>query len=778
MNSSVMGLHKIIGCEENARAADIIFIHGLDGDAISTWQANNDSANFWPRWLGEELPNIGVWSLGYAVSSTAWKGNSMPLADRAINVLDQLELEDIGARPIVFICHSLGGLLAKQMLRHAYDSGAQDYQRIAKQTKAIVFLSTPHSGSNIANWVQHIGGLLRTSVSIEELEAHNPRLRELNTWFRNHKQLSEIKIQVYCEKIAIKGLLVVDESSADPGIKGVIPVPMDEDHITICKLKDKNSQIYKRVKKIIELLTVARITTTTTGQSVIVDAITPPSAHTKLDHIRFSSNMNGKEEFKNRIFISYSHDSPDHRSKVLGLSQRLRKDGLEAEIDQYINGTPANGWPRWMLDKLDEADYVLIICTETYYRRFRGHEVADKGKGVDWEGALITQELYNARSKTCKFVPVIFDANQQNFIPEPLRGDTFYILNSKQAYQKLYDFLLGQDGVEPIELGPITPKPRFTAEPLTFPDGDSDSVPTETNDAITVKRTVIAEMTAKLTSTITSKISEILLSNSELLSELKKIAKLGIDTDARSVATYLVKLDAVSKAVIELAKVNQAAKRRLSSSSEKWEFYLDCVEQLCGWLLLNSVDPEWWWSHQQQLKLSNQQEVSRSLPIDHNAYVEVVIAHNLVQQAKFSVDLQGELVPSGELYDPLLFDAISPGASEIQLLSGIYKDLRQSDQAPQDIDDLVKKISRTAQAKVMIRENKQIYYVVSKSYLDAIQAMSCYTELQRQLAGYMQFICCSPGTNTSSVCKENQLLLLDIVAEIYRLRKSKGSTYD
>ena len=67
--------------------------------------------------------------------------------------------------------------------------------------------------------------------------------------------------------------------------------------------------------------------------------------------------------------------------------------GFEARVDQYVQGTPPKKWPRWMLDQLDEADFVLVICTETYYRRFRGHEVPGKGKGADWEGALITQEI-------------------------------------------------------------------------------------------------------------------------------------------------------------------------------------------------------------------------------------------------------------------------------------------------------------------------------------------------------------------------------------------------
>src|SRR5437667_456356 len=99
-----------------------------------------------------------------------------------------------------------------------------------------------------------------------------------------------------------------------------------------------------------------------------------------------------------KVFVSYSHDSDEHRDRVLGLSERLRDDGIETLLDRYVNGTPAEGWPRWMLNQLDDAKFVLVVCTETYYRRFRGHEVPGKGKGADWEGALITQEIYEARS--------------------------------------------------------------------------------------------------------------------------------------------------------------------------------------------------------------------------------------------------------------------------------------------------------------------------------------------------------------------------------------------
>lgn len=169
-----------------------------------------------------------------------------------------------------------------------------------------------------------------------------------------------------------------------------------------------------------------------------------------------------------KVFISYSHDSPEHSERVLALSERLRDDGITTQLDQYVNGTPGKGWPRWMLDQLDGADFVLIVCTETYYRRFRGHEEPGKGKGADWEGAIITQEIYDKRSDTLKFVPVLFLATDESFIPEPSRSLTYYLLNAEKNYNSLYDFLLGQAGVEPGTIGTLKPKERRRGVPLTF----------------------------------------------------------------------------------------------------------------------------------------------------------------------------------------------------------------------------------------------------------------------------------------------------------------------
>ncbi len=131
----VDGVEKIIGCSDEDQVADVVFVHGLDGDAMSTWHPKDAPAKFWPKWLGGDFPTVGIWSLGYKASSIGWKGTSMPLSDRAINVLAMLEASGVGERPVIFVTHSLGGLLVKQMLRHARDFGNEDWARSRRQHK-------------------------------------------------------------------------------------------------------------------------------------------------------------------------------------------------------------------------------------------------------------------------------------------------------------------------------------------------------------------------------------------------------------------------------------------------------------------------------------------------------------------------------------------------------------------------------------------------------------------------------------------------------------------
>ena len=183
----------------------------------------------------------------------------------------------------------------------------------------------------------------------------------------------------------------------------------------------------------------------------------------------FNPHKRGSTVSENiKVFFSYSHESKDHTSQVLELAARLRVDGINAQIDKYGEGSPSEGWPRWMQDNLENSKFVIVVCTPTYYKRYRGHESSEKGKGVDWEGALITEELYREKNRTIKFVPVLFSEGLEEFIPEPLRAKTKYVMNSEANYSNLYDFLLGQSGVDPGEIGEVKRKVRQITKPIVF----------------------------------------------------------------------------------------------------------------------------------------------------------------------------------------------------------------------------------------------------------------------------------------------------------------------
>ena len=248
----VEGLHLISEVLPASHIADVVFVHGLDGDWKTTWHPKNNPGEFWPTWLDEDLPDVAVWSVDYDVASLAWKGSAMPLTDRATNVLAKLDSVQVGERPLIFLTHSLGGLLTKQMLRHAHSYGDDHWRAVLTHIRGVVFLSTPHSGSSIANWIKYAALVLRPNVVIDELQAHDSRLRDLNIWYRNNVDKMGINTQVYYEAKPTRGVIVVDPSSADPGIKGVTPVPLDEDHISICKPTSRRSLVYVRTLKFIQ----------------------------------------------------------------------------------------------------------------------------------------------------------------------------------------------------------------------------------------------------------------------------------------------------------------------------------------------------------------------------------------------------------------------------------------------------------------------------------------------------------------------------------------------
>ncbi|HZZ17009.1 MAG TPA: SEFIR domain-containing protein [Candidatus Sulfotelmatobacter sp.] len=159
------------------------------------------------------------------------------------------------------------------------------------------------------------------------------------------------------------------------------------------------------------------------------------------------------------VFISYSWDTESHVQSVLALSNRLRSEGIDCVLDQYEE-SPPEGWPLWMDKKIRDSRLVLMVCTETYYKRvMKDEEDPDTGRGVKWEGGLVYQHLYNAGTNQ-KFIPVLFRDSDKKFIPVPLQSATHYSVLSEEGYEKLYARLLGRPGVKKPDLGPVRSMPK------------------------------------------------------------------------------------------------------------------------------------------------------------------------------------------------------------------------------------------------------------------------------------------------------------------------------
>jgi hypothetical protein len=161
-----------------------------------------------------------------------------------------------------------------------------------------------------------------------------------------------------------------------------------------------------------------------------------------------------------KVFISYTHDSEEHMQRVGDLADKLRKWGVDCEIDQY-EMSPAGGWALWSERKIEEADFVLIVCTDAYRLRFMGEERKGKGLGGRWEGWIIRQEIYDSAEETGKFVPLLVNADDEANIPPPLRGKTYFTpFESESSFTDLYRLITNQPKKAKPSLGATVALPN------------------------------------------------------------------------------------------------------------------------------------------------------------------------------------------------------------------------------------------------------------------------------------------------------------------------------
>jgi TIR domain-containing protein len=153
-----------------------------------------------------------------------------------------------------------------------------------------------------------------------------------------------------------------------------------------------------------------------------------------------------------KVLISYSHGSTEHAERVFELANRLRGDGIDCTIDQYVL-VPEQGWPHWMEQQIRESNFVLMVCTKTYYERVVGKASPGQRRGVRWEGRLIYGAIYQAEMVNTKFIPILFESDHLSHIPGLLRHTNYSDLSFEDGYEDLYRQLTNTPKVTKGDLG-------------------------------------------------------------------------------------------------------------------------------------------------------------------------------------------------------------------------------------------------------------------------------------------------------------------------------------
>ncbi|TGO57714.1 hypothetical protein BOTNAR_0196g00150 [Botryotinia narcissicola] len=258
---------------ESPYRIDIVALHGIKGDAFKTWTEKNEDGvkNLWLRdQLPNELPGARIFSFGYDANVLFSRGTGT-IEDFATALLEDLlrerSTDKHRKRRIIFVCHSMGGIVVKKALIRAFN--VKLYRNIFELTSAILFLATPHMGSDetklplliskFANGLlalpMRFSGRVRDEL-ITPLSRGSSVLIETQDEFKRLKLYDGIRVASFLEMDICSGLkgLVVDEESAQLHIPDERVVKMHGcDHRNICRFSGPESSSYKSVWGILKV---------------------------------------------------------------------------------------------------------------------------------------------------------------------------------------------------------------------------------------------------------------------------------------------------------------------------------------------------------------------------------------------------------------------------------------------------------------------------------------------------------------------------------------------
>ncbi|KAL2851634.1 Alpha/Beta hydrolase protein [Aspergillus pseudodeflectus] len=239
----------------------IVAVHGLGGDAFTTWTASN--GKLWLRdFLPQQIPNARIMTFGYD-SSWFLSKSIMGIPDFASDLLFRLKSHRRTlaqqSRPIIFVCHSLGGIIVKKAIIVAHER-SETYGTLLSEIKGVVFLGTPHRGSYVATWGQILANIPNTLTLgnaikkefMTTLTAHSRELQDISHSFVERGR--SLRLFSFYEAEKFPGLTneVVPKDSAILALPNEDSTFIQADHKTMVKFDSLLSQKYDPVWRLLQ----------------------------------------------------------------------------------------------------------------------------------------------------------------------------------------------------------------------------------------------------------------------------------------------------------------------------------------------------------------------------------------------------------------------------------------------------------------------------------------------------------------------------------------------
>lgn len=153
------------------------------------------------------------------------------------------------------------------------------------------------------------------------------------------------------------------------------------------------------------------------------------------------------------VFVSYSHDSQEHKQWVLDFATRLRLSGVDAILDQWELG-PGSDLPQFMEQNISRASRVIMICTKRYV------EKANAGVGgVGYEKMIVTADLLK-RIGSSSIIPVVRQGGAVQ-LPTFLSTKLYIDLSTEDLFESGMDQLL-----RGLLCAPLFVKPTLGSDPF------------------------------------------------------------------------------------------------------------------------------------------------------------------------------------------------------------------------------------------------------------------------------------------------------------------------